>query len=234
MVGRAVLLVMTIRSRDGEEAPKRLAAGDGKVMTRTPPRVRLHDMAKADPIDVLVLEEFRLRVEDVDGAVARIVAASPHGIELAIPLLTSIDDRRDVATLRALHAREPTVTDAAQRAALDPFVASWAAPKHYGPRITEHSQRPPSSFRLAVTESGINAGGVAPLTLSQESTGNGTTSHAVALLWIGAPIGTYAGLLILLGSCDETQAVEHDRLNWPLPLSRDLGVRIYENSGPNM
>ncbi|MDQ2912632.1 MAG: hypothetical protein M3T56_05185, partial [Chloroflexota bacterium] len=101
------------------------------------------------PIRLLVLEEFRLRAADMDGAAARIVAESPHGAEPPIPLLTSVDDRRDVAMLRAVHAGESTEADAAQRAALDPLVSSWAAPKHYGPRITERSQSPPSSFRLA-------------------------------------------------------------------------------------
>src|SRR5206468_2322702 len=80
---------------------------------------------------------------------AGIIGGSTRGIELAIPLLTSIDDRRDVATLRAVHAGEPTEIGAAQRAALEPLVSSWAAPKHYVPRITERSQSPPSSFRLA-------------------------------------------------------------------------------------
>jgi len=208
-----------------------MRSGDGKVMTRMPPSVSLQDMSASDAIELLVLEEFRLRVPDADGAAARIVAASPDGIEPGIPLLTSIEDPRDVATLRALHAGESSETDAVQHAALDRLVARWAAPKHYAPRIAERSQSPPSSFRLAVTESGINAGGVAPVTLSQESAAGGTTSRAVGLVWIGAPVGTHAGLLILLGSYDDAQAFGRDPSGWPLPLSRDLGVRIYENTG---
>jgi hypothetical protein len=188
-------------------------------------------MSTDDPIRVLVLEEFRLRTADVDGAAARIVAESPHGVEPVIPLLTSVEDRRDVATLRALHAGESTESDAAQHAALDPLVSSWAVPKHYGPRITEHSQSPPSSFRLAVTESGINAGGAPQPPLPEGSVEDETTSRAIGLLWIGAPVGTHAGLLVLLGSYgDDPRAVRDDPLGWPLPLSRDLGVRIYENS----
>jgi hypothetical protein len=187
-------------------------------------------MSTADPIRLLVLEEFRLRAADVDGAAARIVAASPHGVEPAIPLLTSIDDRRDVAMVRALHAGEPTEINEAQHAALEPLVSSWAVAKHYGPRIAERSQNPPSSYRLAVTESGIrNSKAVSPVTLDQESGGDGTTSHAVGLVWIGAPVGTHAGLLVLLGSYDDPSAIGGDPSGWPLPLSRDLGVRIYEN-----
>jgi hypothetical protein len=198
-------------------------------------------MSITNPIRVLVLEEFRLHAADVDGAAARIVAASPHGTEPAIPLLTSIEDRRDVATLRAVHAGESTDRDPAQHAALDPLVSSWMVPKHYGPRITEHSQSPPSSFRLAVTESGINAGGArSPVARTPESAGvptpsgapapeDGTTNHAVGLVWVGAPVGTHAGLLVLLGGYDDPGAVGRDPSGWPLPLSRDLGVRIYEN-----
>src|SRR5437016_14671139 len=130
-------------------------------MTRTRPRVMVQDVSTSDPIQLLVLEEFRLHAADLDGAAARIVAASPRGIAPAIPLLTSIEDRRDVATLRALHAGEMSETDTVERADLDHLVSSWAAPKHYGPRVTERSQSPPSSFRLAVTESGINAGSAA-------------------------------------------------------------------------
>ena len=96
-----------------------------------------------------MLEEFRLRDADLDGAVARIVAATPHGIEPAIPLLTSIEDRRDVAMLRAVHAGEPTEADAAQHAALDPLVSSWREPKHYGAEDHRAIGSPPSSFRLA-------------------------------------------------------------------------------------
>ena len=184
-------------------------------------------MSTADPIRVLVLQEFRLYAADADGAVARIVAATPPGIEPSLPLLTSIDDPRDVATLRALHGGEPNETDLAEHAALDPLVSSWAAPKHYGPRITERSQSPPSHFRLAVTESGINTVGDATVR-SSEGTDNGATGDPIGLVWVGAPIGTHAGLLVLLGSYGTAQ-LRRDPSGWPLPLSRDLGVRIYQS-----
>src|SRR5438132_932241 len=80
-------------------------------------------MSSVGPIQVLVLQEFRLLAADADGAVSRIVAASPGGVEPHVPLMTSIDDRRDVATLRVLHAGEPAEPNAAQRAALDPLVS---------------------------------------------------------------------------------------------------------------
>ena len=200
-------------------------------MTNRALRVRLHVMSTENPIRVLVLEEFRLRAEDRDGAAARIVADTPRGMEPAVPLLTSIEDHRDVATIRAIHAGESTESNAAQHAALDPLVSTWAVPKHYEARMAEQSQSPPSSFRLAVTESGINAGGRPRPSLSEGSAEDQRTSRPVGLVWIGAPVGTHAGLLVLLGSYgDGARAADGDSHSWPLPLSRDLGVRIYENN----
>ena len=191
----------------------------------------VQDMRSESPIRVLVLEEFRLRAEDIDGAAARIVAETPHGLEPAIPLLTSVEDRRDVATLRALHAGESTEGDAAQHAALGPLVSSWAAPKHYGPKLTESSQNPPSSYRLAVTESGINVEGGPRPPPTDDRHDDPDAGRAIGLLWIGAPLGTHAGLLVLLGSYnDDRRVVGDDPFGWPLSLSRDLGVRIYGNS----
>ena len=60
--------------------------------------------------------------------------------------------------------------------------------RHYGPRITERSDSPPSSTD-----------------------------------W------THAGLLTLVGSDGDELAMRPDPSVWPLPLSRPLGVRIYES-----
>jgi hypothetical protein len=196
-----------------------------------PPAVIVQHMPTANPIRLFVLEEFRLRTADVDGAAARIVAQSRHGVEPVIPLLTSVDDRRDVATLRGLHAGESTESDAEQHAALEPLVSSWAPPKHYGPRISERAQSPSSSYRRAVTESGINETGPPRLSLPETSAADETPSRPIGLLWVGAPVGTHAGLLVLLGSYDDDpRTAGGDSFGWPLPLSSDLGVRIYENS----
>lgn len=198
-------------------------------MTSLPRTPIVRDVASADPIQLFVLQEFRLRAADPDGVVARIVAARSSGREPAVPLLTSIGDRRDVATIRAFHAGEPAETDAAQRAALDPLVSSWASPKHYAARISERSQSSPSHFRLAVTESGINVEDEAFAVSGPGPTADGPTSTPVGLVWIGAPVGTYAGLLVLVGSYDDPDGARQAD-GWPLPLSRELGVRIYESS----
>ena len=65
-------------------------------------------------INALVVQEFRLHSADTAGDAAGIVAAFSHGIGPAVPLLTSIDDNRDVATVRALHPGEGTEDDPAQ------------------------------------------------------------------------------------------------------------------------
>jgi hypothetical protein len=183
----------------------------------------------ADPIEALELQEFRLHEAGTSGEAARIVAAFAGGIEPAVPLLVSIDDDHDVATVRALHAGE-MIDDAGRRAALDGLVETWQPAKRYGPRLTERSALPSSRYRLAVTESGINnpRSDVAPAGGGGAGSGAGATT-ALGLMWIGAPVGTYAGLMILLGSYDDQPIAPRGKSAWPLPLSSVLGVRVYES-----
>jgi hypothetical protein len=182
-------------------------------------------MAIAERTMVLVLQEFRLARADTDGAVARIVSSLPSGVEPAVPLLVSIEDRRNVAIIRALHTDEWQKPDAAH-AALDPFVASWREPTRYSPRISERSASAPSHYRLAVTESGINEREPDPGPIPREH--DATTSAHLGLLWVGEPIGTHAGLLVLVGNDEDPAVPRAAPRQWPLPLSRFLGVRIYE------
>lgn len=198
-------------------------------MTGALGRVTVANMSNADPINALVLQEFRLRAADTAGDAARIVAAFSGGIEPAVPLLTSIDDQRDVAIVRAVHAGEQPEGDPGQRAALDPLVASWQPVKQYGPRIAEHSESPSSYYRLAVTESGINNAESQPLPVAAPAKPRDGTATRLGLLWIGLPVGTYAGLLALVGSDDDRVTIRSEARDWPLPLSRELGVRIYES-----
>jgi len=158
---------------------------------------------------------------DVDGIVARLVAGSSPA-DAAVPLLTSIEEGRDVAILRAVG--EDGAAEAA-RELLAPFVSTWQSPKRYRLRMAARSQSPPTYFRLAVTESGINdtqSDSLAP----RLPVAAGTPLHP-DLLWIGSPVGTHAGLLVLLGGRDDQP--RPDAAEWPLPLSRALGVRIYDN-----
>jgi hypothetical protein len=186
-------------------------------------------MSIDDRIDTFVLREFRLRAADGAVEAARIVAAFSDGIEPVVPLLTSIDDGRDVAIVRALHAGETADADPLERAALEPLVASWQAARRYGPRITERSENPPTYYRLAVTESGINNADARHVAAAAPDSKETRSSSQLDLLWIGVPIGTPAGLLTVIGSDGDELATRPDPQAWPLPYSRALGVRIYES-----
>lgn len=184
-------------------------------------------MTTADAIETIVLQEFRLRAADTSGEAARIVAAFPNGTRPGVPLLTSIDDERDVAMVRAVHAGQEPEADPAQRETLDRLVASWQPVQRYTPRITEGSTSPPSYYRLAVTGSGINNAEPDPVTKISEGVPEDSTSTRLGLLWIGVPLGSYAGLLILTGGDEDAHTSRPDPRDWPLPLSGPLGVRIY-------
>ncbi len=174
--------------------------------------------------DLIVLQELRLHAPDTSGAAARIVARSSDGTAPGVPLLTSIDDDRDVAIVRRLRAGEGSSMD---RGLLDQLVERWEPIALYEPRIAEHSAVLPSSYRLAVTSSGINgATPDAPGAPVGDAPASGATT-SLGLLWIGEPIGTHAGLLTLVGSHDDPSARRPDPLEWPLPLARQLGIRIY-------
>ena len=184
-------------------------------------------MTLDDAIGTIVLQEFRLRAADTLGEAARIVAAFPNGRGPGVPLLTSIEDERDVAVVRAVHAGETAGTDPVRGGRLDRFVASWQSPQRFTPRISERSTHPPSYYRLAVTGSGINGAEPDRLAATFDDAAEAGPSTPLDLLWIGVPIGTYAGLLILIGNTDEGHTTRPDPRDWPLPLSGTLGVRIY-------
>lgn len=191
--------------------------------------ITIPDMPAVDRPDVLVLDEFRLHAADIDHRAARIVSAASSGAPDPVPLLTSIEDPRDVATLRAITAGAPESGGPRGDAALAPLVASWQPTRRYRPRLAERSDGMVSaSFRLAVTESGINDERVAP---PVAWVGESTSGEPVTLLWIGIPEGTHAGLLVLVGRNDDKPPDgDRGRASWPLPLSRELGVRVYEST----
>ena len=189
----------------------------------------LPNVRTVEGTDVLVLEEFRLHAADTGGAAAALIAAASDQVRDPVPLLTSIDDPRDVATLRTVKAGTTDDDDPRGHAVLGALVANWKPVRRYRPRIAAHSRAASSSsFRLAVTESGINDEGVpAP----GAWVGEPTAGEPIALLLVGIPEGTHAGLLVLVGRDSAGSIVgRHSGTGWPLPLSRDLGVRVYESS----
>lgn len=171
--------------------------------------------------DRFVLQEFRL----ADGAshedAARILASSD---ERGVPLLTSISDERDVAFVRCVQSHIPVHEDPIDHARLEGLVSRWQDHRTYRPSVTESSLRPPTDYSLAVTESGLNDGDRRPGGAGTASSGPADADQ-IALLWIGAPMDSRAGLFVLVGRDDEVAETRHG--DWPLPLSADLGVRIY-------
>jgi hypothetical protein len=182
-------------------------------------------MSIAERLQTLELQELRLVAPDTDGTFAGLVASSYGAGDSAVPLLTSIDEPRDVAIVRAFADDDAPENAQDPRAVLGPLVSEWQSPKRYRLRIAERSQSPPSYYRLAVTESGIND--TRSDSLAPRATQAGSSPSTAGLLWIGSPIGTYGGLLVLLGGHDDD--ARPDALEWPLSMSRPLGVRIYDN-----
>lgn len=190
-----------------------------------------------------VLHELRLASgDDAAGlrAAARL-AGMPRAVdEQVLPLLVSIDDHRDVACVRRVRVLPEVGDDAGVRIqiALAPEPAD-SEPRYYRERTAVSGERGPRSYyRMAVTESGTNgrtrtrvdrADKPAPPpsvpSLSQPPDG-----AAAELLWIGAPVASDTGLLVITGHRDPTAYVDADPREWPLSTSRELGVRIYESA----
>lgn len=172
--------------------------------------------------DRLVLEEFRLAAgtshADADRTLA---AADPDGV----PLLTSIADDRDVASVRCISGEVGSDGDAIDRSGFGALVSSWRELRTYTTRIAASTAARPSYYRLAVTESGLNQSGFAPeRSGADRASGDRSEATGVGLLWIGAPRDSQDGLLVVLGD-DESDTAPG--VGWPLSLSRQLGVRIY-------
>lgn len=173
--------------------------------------------------DRFVLQEFRL----ADGAshddAARILASTD---DAGVPLLTSIADERDVAFVRCVPSQVPSCDDAIDRTRLRGLVSRWQDHRTYRPSVAESSLRQPNGYSLAVTESGLNDEVRRP-NGAGAAAGGSADADQIALLWIGAPVGSHAGLFVLVGRDDGPAEVQH--AGWPLPLSEQLGVRIYRS-----
>jgi len=174
-------------------------------------------------IDRFVLQEFRLADGASHADAARILKSSD---ERGVPLLTSISDDRDVAFVRCVPSHTPAREDPIDRARLQGLVSRWQDHRTYRPSVSECSLRPPSAYSLAVTESGVNGGERSLRDEPGRPAASGTPpSDRIALLWIGTPVDSFAGLFVLVGKDDERAKVQDP--DWPLPLSEQLGVRVY-------
>lgn len=209
-----------------DEIPRLRNLDDCGVMTGDQGAARITGMTKDGRITRLVLRELRLRASSDARTAAELVATANASNDRAVPLLTSVEDDRDVALLRGLQETAAEDDDRRLMAALAPHIASLRPPQHYRSRVAADSPRAVAYFRLAVTESGINtpAGeGRHPVI------GSGHGAANVDLLWIGAPRDSHAGLLVLVGHADGDAFARNNTTltQWPLPLSTSLGVRVY-------
>lgn len=172
--------------------------------------------------DRLVLEEFRLAVGTTHADADRTLAAADPG---GVPLLTSIGDDRDVASVRHITGDARADGDAIDRAGFGALVSSWGPLRTYTPRIAASSPVSPGYYRLAVTESGDDRNdSLARAPIDPTAPKDRSDATAIGLLWIGAPRDSKDGLLVVLGDDQSDTAPD---VRWPLSLSTKLGVRIY-------
>ncbi len=158
--------------------------------------------------------------------------------ERVLPLLVSIDDQRDVACLRRVH--ELPLDDEAGpriREALAPESGDRAPPRYYNERAAIASERgDPAYYRMAVTESGTNDPSPAsapradPATSVPDPAPSPENATGAPLLWIGTPVESETGLVVITGHHDAGAYAAKDPRLWPLGTSRELGVRIYESA----
>lgn len=188
-----------------------------------------------------VLHELRLGNPDLATrllAAAQLAGMTPADDEQVLPMLVSLDDRRDVACVRRVRALPGVGDDAGERiqGALHPKPESSGPPRYYSERALAGDRALNSYFRMAVTESGTNdeanTGAELPAPPRSVPLPRPREAAEAGLLWIGTPVSSEAGLLVVTGHHDASAYGEADRGGWPLPTSRELGVRIYESARP--
>lgn len=189
-----------------------------------------------------VLHELRLATGDLATrlrAAARLAGMPTARGERVLPLLVSIDDQRDVACLRRVHEL-PAGDDAGARIrdAVAPQSEDRAPPRYYNERAALFSEEGAQTYyRMAVTESGTNDTAVAasappperPSGVPAAAPPHDVTTEG-ALLWIGTPVASETGLVVITGHHDAGAYATMDPQEWPLATSRELGVRIYESA----
>lgn len=188
-----------------------------------------------------ILHELRLTTADLASrvrATARLASMPRAKDEQLLPMLVSIDDRHDVACLRRVQALPGSGDDTGERihAALSPELQSGGRPRFYKERAAlADGPGEPSYYRMAVTEGGTNDqahtfGDQPQPTRDLPRDPRPNEAGEGELLWIGTPLTSPTGLLVITGHQDATAYVDGDPSRWPLPTSRELGVRIYESA----
>lgn len=181
-----------------------------------------------ETITALVLHEFRLRSAADRRTAADTVAYWTDSDDAQIPLLFAIDDPRGLALVVARRSGDDPETG---RGLLSELVAlgSEAPPRHFTPRLVIGIPNSSSYFRLAITESGINDPEPTADPAARTDGRPDPFGGQLRLLWVGLPLDTPAGLLLLAGQQldGSVSGTGQGTTPWPLPLSTEPEVRIY-------
>jgi len=175
------------------------------------------------------LYEFRLR-NLADRAMAQQMLTDAGLDDRSVPVLTRVDDPDSRAVICAYAAPDRSDSERELLAVID-GISSGARCHYFRSRLAIAAPDAASHFRLAVTESGRNnasASGTEPWVAADHRDRSDADSR---LLWIGMPMDSSRGLLVLVGhELDDAFDAGRETASWPLPLSADLGVRIYTGS----
>ena len=182
-----------------------------------------------DAVAGFALYEFRLR-SLADRATAQQLLTDAGLDERSVPLLSRVDDPCSLAVIHAYDAPGRSDTESELLAAIG-GISNGLRSHHFRARLAIETPDAASHFRLAVTESGRND---LPASGTEHWVAAGHRDRSDAdsqLLWIGAPMDSSHGLLVLVGhELEEAFDAGRESASWPLPLSTDLGVRIYTGS----
>ncbi|GAC1698538.1 MAG: hypothetical protein NVS9B6_08820 [Candidatus Limnocylindrales bacterium] len=180
-----------------------------------------------DAICSFTVHEFRLP----DSADRDTVREQLRNLETdggpSIPLMSRIDDDRALALVRAHRSENGATVDQEVREIIDRMGADLRS-REFSARVALAEPGAGAHFRLAMTEFGRN-----------DATPNATETWVAAddadrpdadsqLLWIGVTTDSTEGLFVLVGHDVEEQGTPAGATpRWPLPLSSEMGVRIY-------
>ena len=179
-----------------------------------------------DPISGFTVHEFRLH-DDVDRVTAQACVTHLGPDDVSVPLLARIDDARSLALVSVRHAGDGDGATGEVRAAIG-GIGDGLRSREFRARVALAAPDAGFHFRLALTEVGRND--AAPsATDTWVAAADGDRPDADSqLLWIGVTADSTQGLFVLVGhDVEEPGRSGVADVGWPLPLSSDLGVRIY-------
>ncbi len=180
-------------------------------------------------ISGFTVHEFRLH-DDVDRATAQERLGGVDGADVTVPLMTRIDDVRSFALVRAHHPGGSAAEDREDRevrAAID-RIGDGVRSRDFRARVALATPDAGAHFRLAVTEFGRNDAAPSAPDTWVAADGVDRPDADSQLLWIGITADSQQGLFVLVGhDVEEPRRSDEANRGWPLPLSSDLGVRIY-------